>query len=505
SNKTLPVAFKVIALGDISDGTIVTLRAGNDENYCAELRNCTAVMKNQVAKFNDLRFVGRSGRGKSFNLTITISSSPPQVAVYTKCMKVTVDGPREPRSKTRQQQHFRPFFDTRFTGHLLELRRKSDPFNMANPQDDFSCAMSTMAAVAVASSPKSNSTTGFWSCATSGLGSNSGHGLTGSGETGQQHPQQHKFHHHSLSSNAFEYHQDNSQLALSSSGADSHWGYNNPYASAYLGQSSFNSSTAVAAAAVLPYGSAGATDSVSGTDVGGVNNSGGQDLGISDPNTALPTVLTEESSNSPSRNDRGEYSTNTASGANGTSSSRDLVKAEVDPLAVAVGERSPVDVVVSLSDNGTGGSSGDPSAYPMHHRYADHVSGEYSSPLGGNVYGPSGGATSSHHYGQSAYYGASPGAGYLNNAMAPLLYPHLYSATTVNPSLHLHGNSLGGTEQSGLVDDYGLSVGRDVVNGEGGVNHQVYSSLEGDDSQTGPIRGTYSSRNEHGSHVWRPY
>ena len=57
-------AFKVIALGDVTDGTIVTLRAGNDENYCAELRNCTAVMKNQVAKFNDLRFVGRSGRGK---------------------------------------------------------------------------------------------------------------------------------------------------------------------------------------------------------------------------------------------------------------------------------------------------------------------------------------------------------------------------------------------------------------------------------------------------------
>ena len=41
----------------------MTVRAGNDENYTAELRNCTAVMKNQVAKFNDLRFVGRSGRG----------------------------------------------------------------------------------------------------------------------------------------------------------------------------------------------------------------------------------------------------------------------------------------------------------------------------------------------------------------------------------------------------------------------------------------------------------
>lgn len=64
SNKTLPVAFKVVSLGDIMDGTMVTVRAGNDENYCAELRNSTAVMKNQVAKFNDLRFVGRSGRGK---------------------------------------------------------------------------------------------------------------------------------------------------------------------------------------------------------------------------------------------------------------------------------------------------------------------------------------------------------------------------------------------------------------------------------------------------------
>lgn len=64
SNKTLPVAFKVVALGDIVDGTLVSVRAGNDENYHGELRNATAPMKNQVAKFNDLRFVGRSGRGQ---------------------------------------------------------------------------------------------------------------------------------------------------------------------------------------------------------------------------------------------------------------------------------------------------------------------------------------------------------------------------------------------------------------------------------------------------------
>lgn len=72
SNKSLPAAFKVVALDDVVDGTVVTVRAGNDENYCAELRNCTAVMKNQVAKFNDLRFVGRSGRGENPSIHVAI-------------------------------------------------------------------------------------------------------------------------------------------------------------------------------------------------------------------------------------------------------------------------------------------------------------------------------------------------------------------------------------------------------------------------------------------------
>ncbi|KAL0123060.1 hypothetical protein PUN28_007590 [Cardiocondyla obscurior] len=103
SNKSLPVAFKVIALDDVIDGTQVTIKAGNDENCCGELRNFTATMKNQVAKFNDLRFVGRSGRGKSFTLTIQINTMPYQVATYTKAIKVTVDGPREPRSKSNYQ------------------------------------------------------------------------------------------------------------------------------------------------------------------------------------------------------------------------------------------------------------------------------------------------------------------------------------------------------------------------------------------------------------------
>lgn len=60
----LSPASQVVALGDVPDGTLVTVMAGNDENYSAELRNASAVMKNQVARFNDLRFVGRSGRGE---------------------------------------------------------------------------------------------------------------------------------------------------------------------------------------------------------------------------------------------------------------------------------------------------------------------------------------------------------------------------------------------------------------------------------------------------------
>uniref|UniRef100_A0A3P9KWW3 Runt-related transcription factor n=1 Tax=Oryzias latipes TaxID=8090 RepID=A0A3P9KWW3_ORYLA len=102
-NKTLPIAFKVVALGDIPDGTLVTVMAGNDENYSAELRNATAAIKSQVARFNDLRFVGRSGRGKSFTLTITVFTNPPQVATYQRAIKITVDGPREPR-QSRQMQ-----------------------------------------------------------------------------------------------------------------------------------------------------------------------------------------------------------------------------------------------------------------------------------------------------------------------------------------------------------------------------------------------------------------
>nr|XP_023694918.1 runt-related transcription factor 2-like isoform X3 [Paramormyrops kingsleyae] len=120
-NKTLPVAFKVVALGEVPDGTVVTVMAGNDENYSAELRNASAVMKNQVARFNDLRFVGRSGRGKSFTLTITVFTNPPQVATYHRAIKVTVDGPREPRRHRQKLED--PPKPGLFSERLSELER----------------------------------------------------------------------------------------------------------------------------------------------------------------------------------------------------------------------------------------------------------------------------------------------------------------------------------------------------------------------------------------------
>lgn len=43
-------------------------------------------------------------------MTITVSTSPPHVATYNKAIKVTVDGPREPRSKTSKLKLFKFIF-----------------------------------------------------------------------------------------------------------------------------------------------------------------------------------------------------------------------------------------------------------------------------------------------------------------------------------------------------------------------------------------------------------
>lgn len=82
SNKSLPMTFRVIALTEVKDGTKVTVSTGNDENFCGELRNAVAFMTGQVAKFTDLRFVGKSGRGTRHVLQSRYSSSVKLLLVF---------------------------------------------------------------------------------------------------------------------------------------------------------------------------------------------------------------------------------------------------------------------------------------------------------------------------------------------------------------------------------------------------------------------------------------
>uniref|UniRef100_A0A8C7LBD8 Runt-related transcription factor 2 n=1 Tax=Oncorhynchus kisutch TaxID=8019 RepID=A0A8C7LBD8_ONCKI len=59
--------------------------------------------------------------GKSFTLTITVFTNPPQVATYHRAIKVTVDGPREPR-RHRQKLEESPKTGL-FSDRLSELER----------------------------------------------------------------------------------------------------------------------------------------------------------------------------------------------------------------------------------------------------------------------------------------------------------------------------------------------------------------------------------------------
>lgn len=62
---TFSSIVQVVCLGnDVADGVLVTLMAGNDDHSSAELRNATATVRQAHAHFNDLRFIGRSGRGR---------------------------------------------------------------------------------------------------------------------------------------------------------------------------------------------------------------------------------------------------------------------------------------------------------------------------------------------------------------------------------------------------------------------------------------------------------
>ncbi|CAD5210789.1 unnamed protein product [Bursaphelenchus xylophilus] len=108
SNKSLPHPFTVLILYPVPDGTKVTVSAGNEENCSPDIKNNIAEVTQQMARFTDLRFVGKSGRGKNFNLSLTIHTSPlKQVVMVNNIIKVTVDGPRDSRNPNRNSMNDR--------------------------------------------------------------------------------------------------------------------------------------------------------------------------------------------------------------------------------------------------------------------------------------------------------------------------------------------------------------------------------------------------------------
>ncbi|XP_077437345.1 runt-related transcription factor 2 [Vanacampus margaritifer] len=142
-NKTLPRPFTVVSLGnDVPDGAVVTLMAGNDDNSSAELRNAMAIMRQGHAHFNDLRFVGRSGRGKSLTLTINVLTTPPQVATLHRAIKVTVDGPRMPR-RQRQKEAQSAFFRSSSCGVVASDCRSSSSSSVWTSEPSLMAALTS--------------------------------------------------------------------------------------------------------------------------------------------------------------------------------------------------------------------------------------------------------------------------------------------------------------------------------------------------------------------------
>ena len=52
----------------IPDGVKVVIKASNYKNPAAELKNNESIVKNSIAEFSDLRFCGKSGRGKRYSI-----------------------------------------------------------------------------------------------------------------------------------------------------------------------------------------------------------------------------------------------------------------------------------------------------------------------------------------------------------------------------------------------------------------------------------------------------
>lgn len=114
-NKSLRFILRTKNQMEIKANTRVVVLAGNDYNPCASMKNNISCFRGNQAEFNDLRFLGASGRGlyiaqtflrfshlisiegKKFTLSIIIETNPPQQCTYRRAIKITVDGPRKKR------------------------------------------------------------------------------------------------------------------------------------------------------------------------------------------------------------------------------------------------------------------------------------------------------------------------------------------------------------------------------------------------------------------------
>lgn len=104
ANKKFSTPFTV-QFADMSlapEGTRVTITAANHKNQNPEIRNNQSVVVNGMARFNDLRFVGKSGRDTKFDVYIHVQTEPMRLFTYKNAIKVTVDGPRPPRLKNEK-------------------------------------------------------------------------------------------------------------------------------------------------------------------------------------------------------------------------------------------------------------------------------------------------------------------------------------------------------------------------------------------------------------------
>ncbi|VDD90980.1 unnamed protein product [Enterobius vermicularis] len=104
------VPFKLFALvpNVVPNRTKVTLTASSLHNPSAKLQNYESVMINQIAEFSKLKFLGKSGRGTKFDLTITIHTEPAIIVKVSNAVKVTADGIRQPRKPRANNKEKRP-------------------------------------------------------------------------------------------------------------------------------------------------------------------------------------------------------------------------------------------------------------------------------------------------------------------------------------------------------------------------------------------------------------